>query len=248
MALTLVSPPEYKIDVCDFDDRIFTASSTAYLSLPDAVQFARERNSVLQSAAEAVAFRIAANGTDNANNYQVTRTAALYARNGDQCIVAFDDDSEENILLAQPMEGFDAHKSTGKWLVPTTHPLITAALDRARRTNRILPLPRKNEIRLTTAARNGTSAYAANTFVKAILGNLAEPYANFLKNSNYKNGHVWSLTTDNLQHLGVDHNTVEVRRVGVGGVGIDYLGASDRCVDYGRACGVRNISTGNQGS
>src|SRR5215467_8157029 len=106
MILTLISQPEYKIDVPAFDDRIFTASSTEYLSLPGAVQFARERNSVLQSAAEAVAFRIAANGTDNANHYQVTRTAALYARNGDQCIVASDDDSEANIHQAQATEGF----------------------------------------------------------------------------------------------------------------------------------------------
>ena len=31
--------------------------------------------------------------------------------------VAFDDDSAENILLARAQEGYDAHHSSGKWLV-----------------------------------------------------------------------------------------------------------------------------------
>src|SRR5262249_49760393 len=102
MVLTLLSQPEYTIDMPGFAGYRCTASSPNSLALPSAVEYATERQCVLQSAREAIAFRIAARRADNANDYQLTRTAALYFTKDDKHYVAFDNspDPAENILLA----------------------------------------------------------------------------------------------------------------------------------------------------
>jgi hypothetical protein len=248
MALTRISPSEYTIDTPGFAESIFTAASPQYLALPDAVRFARERNSVLQSAREAVAFRIAAQGEDHANDYQVTRTAAFYVKNKGKFFVAFDDDPTENILLARAQEGYDAHYSKGKWLVCKDDPLIRAALGRAEKTGRNVPVPLENAVELATTARNGASEYGTSNLIRATIGDLAEPYAAFLNHNNHRTGYEFFLTPSTLQKIGLDEEHVEVRRVGVGG-GSDGsdLGAGGQCVNGGRARGVRKTSIGNKG-
>jgi len=249
MALTLISQPEYRIDTPGSEDLVYTGSSLEYLALPDAVRYATDRNSILQSASEAIAFRLAAQGAASANDFHVTRTAALYCKEQQQYFVAFDDDPAENILLARAQEGYDAHTSTRTWLVPRDDPHITAALARAHKSNRILPLPMEDHVCLNTA-RTGASAYGTNAFIRATIGDLAEPYARFLNENGYRAGYEWFLAPKTLGNIGVDDKHVEVRRVGVGGVGYDGiygLGAGGLCDGIGRACGVRKISTGNKG-
>src|SRR5262245_43073611 len=142
MTLTRRGTSQYRIDTLGFARTVFTTGSIAYLSLPAALQFAAEQKSVLQSAAEAVAFRIAANGTMDANSYQTTRTTAIYHKAGGEFRVAFDDSPNPatNILLARPQGGYDAHNSTGHWLVNRRDPLIRVALARAARAGRIVPV------------------------------------------------------------------------------------------------------------
>src|SRR5262245_46328470 len=113
-------PVEYRIDTPAFAATTFTAGSDNYLALPAALTFASERRSTLQSAGEAIAFRLAANrtmdestmdeSTIDANAYQTTRTTAIYHKVGHQFRVAFGDSDEihENILLARPQEGYGA--------------------------------------------------------------------------------------------------------------------------------------------
>ena len=251
MALTLILQPEYKIDVAGYADHIFTAGTPNYRTLPDAVRLAQERNSVLQSAREAVAFRLAAVGADGANDYQVTRTAALYFTAAGKAFLAFDDDAKDNILLLRAQEGYDVHASTGTWLVSKSDPLITAALHRAEKADRILPAPLENTLRFSTDSRRGVSEYGTSKVVRATIGDLAEPYASFLSEKGYRSGYEWLLTAKNLDQLGVDGDHVEVRRVGVGGYSDFYcnvLYANVRCSnDGGRARGVRKNSTGNNG-
>lgn len=250
MALTLVSQPEYKIDTPGFAQHRFTESSQQYLALPDAVQFASVRSGVLQSAREAIAFRLAAKGAEDANLYQATRTAALYIRDRGQCYVAFDDDPTENILLARAQEGHASHQHNGKWLVHKDDKLITGALQRAAKTSRILPVPLENTVRLTTVDQSGTSEYASNRLIRATIGDVAPAYAQFLNQKGFKTAYEWLLTAGNLDQLGVDNNHVEVRRVGVGGSdcsNINNLYANDLCYYNGRARGVRENSTGNKG-
>jgi frataxin-like iron-binding protein CyaY len=202
----------------------------------------------LESAREAVAFRLAAGGADSANDYQTTRTVALYLEDHDGFYVAFDDDPQENILLARAQDGYDAHRKNGKWLVKKSDPLISGALQRAAKADRLVPVPLENTLRFSTTGRNGTSDYGASKFVRATLGELAEPYATFLNKKGYENAYEWLLTPGNLKQLGVDDDHVEVRRVGVGGFGNIYdLYANGRCDYNGRARGVRENSTGNKG-
>jgi frataxin-like iron-binding protein CyaY len=252
MAFRTITQGDHTIDTPGFDDRVFTGTSAKYLALPDAVHFANARNTILQSAAEAVAFRIAANGHDFANDYHITRTAALYFRDGDRCSIAFDDsdDPEQNILLARSQEGYDAHRKNGKWLVSKSDPCITSALERAARTGRIVAAPQKNLVQLLMRTDwSGTSEYGNSPSIRAMIGDLSEPYARFFTERDYRTGHAWFLTPSNLQQLGVSTDTVEVRCVGVGGGCSDSsnLGAYGRCYGGGRARGVRKTSTENRG-
>lgn len=218
--------------------------------LPDAVRFAAERNSVLQSAREAVAFRIAARGADDANLYQATRTAAIYLRDRDRFYVAFDDDPQENILLLRANEGYDAHRSNGRWPVHKDDRLIRSALQRAAKADRILPVPLESPLRLSTGTRNGASEYAASKVIKATIGNIAEPYAAFLNSEGFANGYEWLLTPSSLEQIGVTSKNAEVRRVGVGGVdvGMNDLDAIVRCFSGCRARGVRLNRTRDGGA
>jgi len=241
MVLTLVSQPEYTIDTSSFAKCQFTPSSANRLALPAAVQYAQDRQSTLQSAREAVAFRLAASGADNADDYQITRTVALYLKDNDQFFVAFDDAPARNILLASAQEGCDAHAGAGTWRVKRSDPLITGAVLRAAKADRIVPVPLENAaLRFSTTARNATSEYGASRLVRATIGDLAEPYAAFLNKKGYQNAYEWLLA--DLIHFGVDDDHVEVRRVVVGGDddlgNMNMLYAGDRGYD-GRARGVR---------
>jgi hypothetical protein len=236
-------PESYLIDTPGFETTLFTTSSHDALTLPDAVQFALDQNSVLQSAREAVAFRIAANGAYHANRNQTTRTAALYLRDGHTFCVAFDDDPAENILLARAQEGYEAHRSGGKWLVNKNEPLLRSALERATKANRIALVARESPIHLPTPAGGGTSEYGASQLVKAAIGDMAAPYAAFLRNKGFNSKDAWLLTTSDLERIGVDKKHVEIRRVGVGGVGYLYgLGADYQCCNDACARGVRQLS------
>ena len=113
MALVTVSRPTYHITTPGFEDLLFTASSKEYLALPQAIAYAAQDGSVLQSAREAIGFRLAAEGADDANLYQTTRTAALYFNDHGKAYVAFDDHPSENILMTQAQEGYKAHASRG---------------------------------------------------------------------------------------------------------------------------------------
>ena len=247
MTLQLINQPDYTIDTPGFAHAVFTAESSNDLTLPEAVAFARDRHSILQSAREAVAFRLAAGGAHGANKYQVTRTSALYFQDNQEFYVAFDDDPAQNILLTRAQEGYDAHSSAGRWLVKKSDPLIRGALQRAAKADRIVPVPLENTVRLSTTTRNGASEYGASKLVRATIGDLAERYAGFLQQQGYRQGYEWLLTPANLAQLGIDRDHVEIRRVGVGGdVIMYYLYANGRCF-FGRARGVRENSTGNKG-
>jgi hypothetical protein len=252
MAVRQINQPAYAIDLPGFDHLTFTESSKGYLTLPPSVQFAQERDAVLQSAREAWAFRISSDGTLESDKYQSTRTAALGVKIGGKYYIAIDDsdDPAQNILLARAQEGNDSHATQSKWLVPKSDPLITSMLDRAQHAGRIFPALEQT-LKLST---KGTlvSAYGAHPITRALLGkDLTESVATYLRNHNHKNGYVWTLSPQQLDQLGVNNDHVEVRRVGVGGV--DYvsgsvLGAGDRCNGGGRARGVaRKNSTGNKG-
>jgi len=250
----LVSRPEYRIEhLPGFEKVVFSQSSGSYFSLPQSVAFATERDSVLQSAREAWAFRIDSNGALDSDRYQSTRTAALGVRVGNQYCIAFCDSNhpDENVLLARPQEGYDLH-STGKpWLVRNDDPVIKRMLERAREEHRVVPAL-ETTLELCTNHTGGTSPYGMHSITQAILGkDLAAHVASYLRERGFCNGYVWTLSPGSLCDVGVTENHVDIRRVGVGGNcnfnGSYDLVAGDRCGGDGRARGVREILTGNNG-
>jgi len=76
MAITLISTPAYNIDFPGFEHYEFSGSSSEKLTLPQAVAFEQSFGGVLQSAREAVAFRIAADGADNSRLYQKNKNCS----------------------------------------------------------------------------------------------------------------------------------------------------------------------------
>jgi hypothetical protein len=245
MAVTRISPSEYRIDTPGFEQHVFTLGSARYLLLPHAVAFARAQGAVLQSAREAVAFRIASAGSDGADRYQMTRTCALYFRDGGVFFVAFDDDPAQNILLARAQEGYDAHSIGDDWLVNKHDPLIRGALQRAELTGRVMTAPLVENVMASTFATDGTSQYGNNPVVRAIIGDLAERYAEFLAQRGCSAGFACVLTRGALEHLNIDEHTVAVRHVSLGSG--DAIYADSNCTCGGRARGVRRNDTGNTG-
>ena len=248
--------PAFLEDHPDFVGVEFTEHSKEWLNWPDAVEFAFEQGNgaILQSAREAAAFRIEAEGKHDADLYQATRNVALYFKVGDKFYCAIDDviDPEQNIVIASAEEGFKSHLNEDKYLLPVTDSLVKGVLSRAEKTGRIVEAT-ESPLELKTKAVNGKSEFGQNDWNKAILLDMAEPYAGMLNKRGYEIGCVWSLTPDSLEKKGVDGKFVEVRPVGLGVSNynnIDDVDAVNQFDDDGRSGGVRrakNFSTGNKG-
>jgi hypothetical protein len=236
MTLTLISQPQYKIERKGFEDLIYTESSKEAFIWPKAVKFAADRNSVLQSLREAAALRIEANGQDDADRYQTTRTGAVYFVKNGTAYVAFDDapDPAQNIVIAHVQEGYDANKAGKEFLVPFKDKQLKDLLIRAEQADRIQKLP-KSHLELAL------SDYVTNGVVQSLFGDVAEPYAQFLNEKSFKKGYVWLLNPDQVGKE-TEGKSAIVRPVGLGGVvyyDVDGVDA-DYCFNLnGRARGVR---------
>jgi len=250
----LVSRPEYRIDhLPGFEHLVFSESSASYLVLPESIAFATQRDSVLQSAREAWAFRIDSYGTLESDRYQSTRTAALGFKVGNQYGIAFCDSNkpDENILLARPQEGYDLHSTDKPWLVSKEDPVVRVMLARAQDEHRVVPAL-ESTLKLDTGYSGGASPYGTHPVTQAFLGkDLTEAVASYLYAHGHGSGCLWTLSPNSLHDLGVDDNHVAICRVGVGGVvnsnDMYYLDAVVRCVGIGCARGVRETPTRNRG-
>ncbi len=253
MVARQIDQPHYTIDVTGFEDLVFTESSSKYLALPQSVTFATERNSVLQSAREVWAFRVSTNGALESDRYQSTRTAAIGVKLGNQYCVAFCDspNTDENILLTRPQEGYHRHVSGKPWIIGTSDPVVKRMIERAQEEHRVVPALERT-LELSTNYSGGASPYGTHPITQAILGmDLTEHVATYLRDHGHGNGYVWTLSPKTLQDLRVDDGHVEVRRVGVGGsdyiYDMDDLSAIGLCRNIGRARGVHERSTGDKG-
>ncbi|MBS3125300.1 hypothetical protein J4211_03540 [Candidatus Woesearchaeota archaeon] len=241
------------IERTGFENVTFTDSSPEFLTWNDAVKFADERNAILQSAREGLALRIEANGQDHASDYQLTRTAVAYVKVDGKWYAAFDDSTnkEQNIILARSQEGYNAHKSNNKWLLPKTDAHVAGILDRAEKAGRIVEV-KESPLELATKQTGEKSPFGQNEVMQAIAGDVAEPYAHFLNNKGYKNGFVYTLTPESLEQLGVTNDNAEMRAVGLGVSDYIYGLVAGNQFDYnGRARGVVHVgaqknSSGNK--
>jgi hypothetical protein len=242
MAIELISEPQYKVTgQPGLEGLTFTGSSKDYLTWPAAVKFCADKRSVLQSLREAAGFRSHADGADDADLYQATRTAAVYFVEGGKRYVAIDDsaDPEKNIILARAQEGYDACRKNDAWLLPFNDKHVKQIRARAEKDGRIVEVPKDTEWSLK-------DSYAAQPIVKALLGDMAEANAAYLLKNDFKKGYVW--TPEQTSEAKAD-----VRAVGLGGDGVcidrDGIVAVRRLDGYdGRARGVRpaqKVSSGN---
>lgn len=251
MALKETRIVKYEIDTPGFESVEFTESSKDVLIWPKAVKFAAEQKAVLQSIREAGAFRIQAEGKDDADRYQATRTGAVYFKDGSKFYVAFDDtsDTKENIVLARAVEGYEANKEGRELLVSKKDKYLAQILKRAEKSDRIVEVV-ESPLELATKA-SGSSEFGSNKTVQALFGDIAEPYAGMLHKRGYGKGFVYVLTPEKLEKQ-VDAQNTLVRPVGLGVdsyIDISSVDAIDRFSNDGRARGVRpaqKISTENK--
>ncbi|MFH1173503.1 MAG: hypothetical protein V1725_00025 [archaeon] len=208
----------------------YTEISSKNIAMPDCVKFTFENGGVLQSAREAVNYRMM-KGKGDFDYYYNTRTVAIYFTDGKEYFVAFDDDPIENILLLRTKEGYDAGN---KWVVDANTSMIRNAIARAKQTGRIIKVTDQNE-------RTDVLDVA-----KCILGNKAQAYADFMKKQLNRDLRAWTVKKSDCN---VRVGQALIRLVGLGGDRYnDYLIAYSYCDYDWRARGVQKIfSTGNQG-
>lgn len=221
----------------------FSESSPDHKTWPAAVTFAAQTG-VLQSAREAAAFRIHANGQDHANDYQATRTVTLGFKVGDKFYVAFDDhpDPAKNIILARAQDGYNA---MAEWTLSRTDAHVRQVLARAEQDGRIVISAQSSPIKLPIA--QGAHYFGNDTTVEAVLGDQASGYAAHILERGHEFGLVCMLTEELLsQIIGSDTDSVVVRTVSLSDYIID---ANNLFVGHGRARGVsgaQNFSRGIQ--
>jgi len=218
---------EKGFSVPDLPENVYTEKSEENLVFPDGLSFALSQGGLLQSAREAVVHRMRI-GKNDLDFYYLTRTVAIYFRENGQTFVAFDDNPEENILLVRTEEG---RKAGSNWLVDVRDPLVANAIVRAKATHRVVPVTGEN-VRTDV----GTST--------AIIGDIAEQYAPFIKEYRGRKLQTYVLNSDNCKK--VTENQALIRRVWVGYSYVG-LGASVSIDDDGRARAVQKISIGNEG-
>lgn len=153
----------------NFNRKNYTATSEKDLDMPEAVEYARSLGGVLQSAREAVEFRLNMNGAEHADHSQITRTAVIYFEENGAHYIAFDDHPIENILLIRPREGCVIQKGERavKWILPIADPIITAMIQRAKKQGRVVPVP------------NNSHDFDLK-HVRAILGDIAQQYISWI--------------------------------------------------------------------
>lgn len=232
--MTLV-PLGFKLqDRLGFENLEFSRASSGYLVWPEAVKFAalQDRDFVLQSAREAVAFRVDAAGQDNADLYQATSTAAIYGMfDGKQAVAFYDDADPSKNPVLQSRLGIMTKKD------------VREVLARAEKAGRIQALPSQNPLELSVRADpSGDSAYGQDPRIRAALGDMAEENARYIAGKKFKVGRLY--VPSGLENL--SNNQVDVRAVGLGGGGsydgVDGLVADDLLSNDGVARGVRRVS------
>jgi len=212
----------------DIPIEFYSEISDETLELPEALSFALSQGSVLQSAREAVIYRMHA-GKDDFKYGYLTRTVAIYFRSGDDFFVAFDDDAFENILLL-PSRAEEGRRARDYWFVDVNDPLISRAIYRAKNNNRVIQVTdedtRSDNIKVS----------------ECMIGDKTNEYADFMKKHLSR-----ELKVDVLDNS--DCSKVSSSKAFIRLVGLRYseLCAYERCSNDCRSHGVQKIFSGNQG-
>ncbi len=211
----------------------YTEKSTENIFLPQANSYCLSQGSVLQSAREAIVYRMH-QGKDDLNYYYHTRTVVIYFKENNELFAAFDDDPINNILLSCVPEDYNA---VGQLLIDINNLLIENAIKRAKEHKRIIKVTLRNGV---SGFDDGFDVSRDDGFevAKCIIGDTTKQYAAFLKKYLNKTLETYVLYSDNCKN--VTNSQVVICLVGVRSS--NDLDASSRCSDVGRrARGVRKI-------
>lgn len=209
---------ESNIDLPDFESAVFTDRSKGWIILPQAVKFASDLNTVLQSLREAVVVEM----DDNERVYHATRTAAVLLKDvSGKHFVAYDDSPkpEQNIILARAQEGYQSHVTHGKWILSKNDDYVRPILRRADKLDRIVEVSESPQEIVT---REGFE-FENNRKTKAIFGDLAGLCGAILDKRGYSKAKVYDPPLNVLEAFDLGSHFVEVRYVGLS---IDRLKSS----------------------
>ncbi|MCK4670269.1 MAG: hypothetical protein KAT43_03620 [Nanoarchaeota archaeon] len=231
---------KYELENPHFNGVEFGELSKSFLPMDYAVCFAANQGRILWSAREAGAFSIEQSIEQASCGFRylgcpiyLTRTVDIGIKIDDKFYHAIDDtiNPEQNLVIARAQEGDESHFLNGKYLLPITDPLVKGALLRAEKTGRIFEAT-KGVNRLKTKAVNGKSEFGQDDGNKAILLDVAEPYAQMLSHlRGYNYGYMWFLEPESLERMGVDGNFVEVRCVHLNPFAKTKIFPGGRCYD-----------------
>jgi len=147
--------------------RYFTSTSHVELNLHEALEFAQQQSSTLQSMVDAAAFRAITKSTDGSNDKQMTRTSAIYFTNGGKTYVGFDHD-KDSFLLA---DARSRSQKKGDHIISKQGNSET--MKRLLYQRHIHELPRQLELTL--------DQFALHPIVRSLLGDSTDLYVDFLR-------------------------------------------------------------------
>jgi len=189
----------YKIERVGFERCLFSESSPDHLIVPDAVKFTASQGGILQSVEEAVAFQIEADGQDNSDGHQATRTVVLYGSFNGKPLALLDDDPVQNIVKSADM--CYERETKGGLFLKKDNSYVHAVIARAQKNNRVLELPGQ--------ARRGLEWKLEPEKGRAIFGSMTEPYAEFMRSKGHSEVLVYALTAAEVGRI--KEELVEVR-------------------------------------
>lgn len=222
--------PPYRIERKGFEDVEFTESSQVPLDLSAAVNFAAVHGAILQSAREAVAFYVEADGQEKANDSYATRTAVIFIKEGSRKYAVFDDiaDKRKNIVLARSNEGYESYTTNYCWILPRTDKHVRAILKRANQSLRLVEVC-DTTLEFSPFEVSRKSQSLKNRTLRAIIGNLSEPYAAFLQD---KQRCIKVVALDRESPVPVPEDCVEVRTVNF----VGSMFRSEIIINFANAC------------
>jgi len=186
MTLQQPTPTTFKIN--RFPDLLYTKSSTSELNRLQAIKFAQEQGAVLQSMPEAAAFRMEGKGQDYADEYQITRTAAIYMVEAGKVMVGFDHDPKKSLVLTTQKEPIQALKSGGEYVYLKNDERVNEMM------GRITFSTYRSQLELKL---NGT--FSNDPIVKELLGDVAAAYESYLKGKDFTTAVVYLFKQDEVK-------------------------------------------------
>jgi hypothetical protein len=246
--MKVVSRTRFSIDQSGFEDILFTESTRRDVDWYDAVKLVAEQGGILQSAREAVAFRMNARGDDNSFSEQLTRTTVAYFIEDGKAYFAVDDSpGSDNVVISYLNEKRDISKKNIDVILSKSDKLIKKLLKRAEKSERMMEIPEEKNIELMIMEAKDP---AQNKIVRAFLMDTLESYSDFLTYQAGKGDRyffnkflVYLLDRDYVEKK-IKKDAVIIQSIGIGGedysTGMYHLSdiAGNRFNETGYARGI----------